>query len=164
MAWSTRLWLYHPPSEPLAVKFFPDSVPRGPVLCSFLALDGCELTRDEGTRTLARLAQPLLRGHAVLVVAENILQRGRGLRGAAGNFSGDGRGGLCRVPHPLGKDPNAMQLWIGRLVGECRDALSQLLPVASRQAGDDELGALVRMGGQGRRTRGLDQPLDQVEI
>src|SRR5256885_16614172 len=100
MAWSARLFLYHPPSEPLAVNFFPDIVPRGPVMCRHLALEGCELTRHEGARALARLSQPLLCGHAVLVVAEHILQRGRGIGGAPGDFSRDKSGCLRGIAAP----------------------------------------------------------------
>src|SRR3984893_18825394 len=105
MAWSTRLWLYHPLSEPLPVKFFPTIVPRGSVVCRRLALQCRELTCHKGARALAGIAQPLLRGHAVLVVAEDVLQRGRGFGAPRGDVSGDRFSILRVIQHDRRQDP-----------------------------------------------------------
>ena len=83
-------------------------MPPSPITRGNLPLEGGELTRHEGARALSGLAQPTLCGHAVLVIAEDSLQCGRGIGRACSDLSGDGFGGLGRISHALSQDSDAM--------------------------------------------------------
>src|SRR5207302_9813947 len=104
-----RRSLYHPPSEPLAVNFFPNFGPLGPVARGRVAFHRAQLPGDEGARAVARAAQPALGRHAVLVIAENILERRRRVGKTRGYLADDRRARLGRVAHALGENTNPME-------------------------------------------------------
>src|SRR6266566_1365797 len=108
MAWSTRRCLYHPPSQGLAVKFFPSPRPASAIPSRRFPFDRAKLTGDEGPRALAGIAQPALRGDAVLVVTQHVLQLCGSLRKSRRLLSGDRLGRLGGIARVLGEDTDPM--------------------------------------------------------
>src|SRR2546423_5357493 len=117
MAWATRRCLYHPPSEPFAVKFFPSSRPFGAVASRRFPFDRRNLAGNEGPAPLAVRSQPDLGGHAVLVITQDILQGDGGLGKPGRLLSSDRLRGFPRITRVVGEDADAMQLRAARRVG-----------------------------------------------
>ena len=98
------------------------------------------------------------------MITEDVLECRRRLGEPRHGLTGDRDGCLGSIASTLGEDANAVKVGVGGRLGQAAHALAQPLPISSSQRGHRCRGGLIGLRRQGRRARGLDQTLDQVDV
>src|SRR2546430_1050394 len=97
-------------------------------------------------------------------LAEDRLQLGRRSRVRFGGRPCHRSNRLGGVPRPLGEDPDAMKLRVGRRIRKAADRRAQPAPWGGGQRGQHPLRRLVPVGQRLRGMRRGDESLEQVDV